>query len=252
LFDRETYLDHIGGTGVAPVADLATLRDIHRRHQMRFHYDNGFIRTTDFVEFDADTVFDAVVRKGRGGICTDLNLLFHRLLGELGYDVKLLSASMQLAGCGWGPDVEHMVMMVTLDGRDWLVDVGNGGISIADPLPLSGETVTQQGVGFRVTSSGSHHRLEYRTRHKPWRNAYRFTTQARDPGDWRVLADLIAAQPEERFVRRRRRGTSTGQVVQIANVFIAVEDGIERPRPIRNDDELREIEATYFDPATIR
>ncbi|GIF15029.1 amide synthase [Actinoplanes teichomyceticus] len=251
MFDKETYLDHIGHRGAAP-ADLATLRDIHHRHQTRFHYDNGYIRTTDFVEFDPDTVFGTIVLKGRGGICTDLNLLFHRLLTELGYDVALLSASMQLAGGQWGPDVEHMVMVVALDGQDWLVDVGNGGISIAEPVPLSGETVTQHGVDFRVTRQGGHHRLEYRTRQKPWRNAYRFTTQPRDPGDWRVLAELIAAQPEERFVRRRRRGTANGQVVQIANILLAIEDGVERPRPIRTEQELREIDATYFQPAPTR
>ncbi|MER5361255.1 arylamine N-acetyltransferase [Streptomyces sp. NPDC002785] len=249
MFDKDTYLEYIGYSGTAPAADLATLRDIHRRHQIRFHYDNGFIHSTDFVDFDADAVFETIVLKGRGGICTDLNLLFHRLLGELGYEVKLLSASMQLLGGAWGPEVEHMVMVVTIDGEDWLVDVGNGGISIVDPLPLSGETQTQQGIEFRLVRQGEFHLLEYKTRQKAWRIAYRFTTRPRDPGDWRVLADLIGAQ-EDRFVRRRRRGTENGQVVQIANIFLSIEDGVERPRPIRNDEELQKINVTYFQPAT--
>lgn len=247
MYDTDSYLKHIGFSGT-PNPDLATLRDLHRRHQIRFHYDNGDISSVDFVEFDKDTVFDRIVVQGRGGICTDLNLLFHQLLRDLGFQVRLLSASMLLPGGVWGPDVEHMVIAVTVDGGDWLADVGNGGISIVEPLPLAGPPQTQQGIAFRVVRQGGFELFQYKTRHKVWRSAYRFTLEPRDPGDWRVLAEMIGDK-DERFVRRRRRGTENGQVVQIANTLLSVQDGVERARPIRSAEELEQVTNDYFQPA---
>ena len=70
---------------------------------------------------------DGIERFGFGGTCYPNNSHFCHLLANLGYDVKLCGADMA------DPDV-HLVSMVDLDQRQYLVDVGYGA-PFAAPLP---------------------------------------------------------------------------------------------------------------------
>jgi len=244
LFDKNTYLERIGYSGSAEPT-LATLQELHRKHQTKFHYDNAYVGITDFLQFDLDDMFVTTVLKGRGGICTDLNFLFHRLLEELGFDVKLVAAGILFPGGEWGPDVEHAVMVVHLDGEDWLTDVGYGGVSIVEPLRMSGETATQDGIDFRLLHDGDHHVLQYRTRGKDWRIAYRVTTKARDRNEWNVLTELNTIHKDV-LVRRRRCVTDNGQVMLTANLIVSIEDGVERSRLVRDPAELEKVVSEYW------
>ncbi|MCP4702993.1 MAG: arylamine N-acetyltransferase [candidate division Zixibacteria bacterium] len=63
-----------------------------------------------------------------GGTCYSNNYFLHLLLEYLGYDVMLCGADMS------EPDV-HLVNIVSLDGREFLVDVGYAA-TFMEPLPL--------------------------------------------------------------------------------------------------------------------
>jgi len=56
---------------------------------------------------------------GRGGPCGVMNPAMAALLHRLGYDVCLISGSMQAPDC-------HIALLVRLAGVDWWLDVGNG------------------------------------------------------------------------------------------------------------------------------
>ncbi|MBD3220962.1 hypothetical protein GF314_06935 [bacterium] len=71
---------------------------------------------------------DGIEHLALGGTCYACAFGLHALLGHLGYEVRLCGAAMTR------PDV-HVVNVVTLDGEDWLVDVGYGAPLLA-PLPL--------------------------------------------------------------------------------------------------------------------
>lgn len=60
---------------------------------------------------------DGIERHHFGGTCYANNYYLNLLLGHLGYDVKLCGADMS------EPDV-HIVNMVAVDGREYIVDVG--------------------------------------------------------------------------------------------------------------------------------
>ncbi|MFE7274409.1 arylamine N-acetyltransferase [Streptomyces sp. NPDC057623] len=244
MFDKERYLELIGFSGT-PDASLATLRELHRKHQLTLYYDNGYVQTTNFLDFDLDALFETIVVGRRGGICTDLNFLFDRLLRELGFEVKLLAAGILLPSGKWGPDVEHAVMVVTLDGEDWLVDVGNGGVCILDPLPFSAEPAVQEGIGFRLIQEGEYHILQYRTRNKDWRIAYRFTMRVHEMSAWGRLSELNTIH-QDVLVRRRRRVTDRGQIMLTANYVVTIEDGVERPSLVRDPAELEKLVAEHW------
>ena len=243
MFDKEKYLERIGCPGSADVS-LAALRELHRRHLLSLPYDTGYAIDADYADFDLDPVFDAVVSSGRGGMCLELNFLFHRLLVELGFDAQIMSASTLFPGGEWGKEIEHMVIRVVVDGEEWLADVGHGGISIVEPLRLTGEPKVQYGIEFRLVRRGEFHVLQHRTGRRDWRDAYRFKLRPRTIPEWaRWRDDLIPGEPPP---RRRRRVIENGQVMLTANLFLAVEDGVERLRLIRDEDELKKIVNTYW------
>jgi N-hydroxyarylamine O-acetyltransferase len=70
---------------------------------------------------------DGIERYHFGGTCYANNFHFYSLLSTLGYRVKLCAADMT------NPDV-HMVIMVNVDGREYLVDAGYGA-PLLSPMP---------------------------------------------------------------------------------------------------------------------
>jgi arylamine N-acetyltransferase len=70
---------------------------------------------------------DGIERYHFGGTCYANNFHFYTLLQSLGYDVRLCGADMNT------PDV-HLVMIATLDRREYLIDAGYGGPFLA-PIP---------------------------------------------------------------------------------------------------------------------
>jgi N-hydroxyarylamine O-acetyltransferase len=70
----------------------------------------------------------------RGGFCYELNGLFAALLRALGFQVTMLSAQVMGRQGRFGPDFDHMTLMVLLAER-WLADVGFGD-SFLEPMRL--------------------------------------------------------------------------------------------------------------------
>jgi N-hydroxyarylamine O-acetyltransferase len=71
---------------------------------------------------------DGISQHHFGGTCYANNYCFYRLLGFLGYDVKLCAADMKNPGV-------HMVVLVTIDEKEYLVDVGYAA-PFKHPVPL--------------------------------------------------------------------------------------------------------------------
>ncbi len=66
---------------------------------------------------DFEQYLDGIEKFNFGGTCYSNNYYLHRLLVYLGYECKLCGADMNQ------PDV-HLVNIVTLDGHDYIIDVG--------------------------------------------------------------------------------------------------------------------------------
>jgi arylamine N-acetyltransferase len=77
---------------------------------------------------ELDRFLDGIEHHAFGGTCYANNHHLYRLLEHLGYDVRLCGAAMSR------PDV-HVVSIVTLDGRELLVD-GGYGAPLLRPMPL--------------------------------------------------------------------------------------------------------------------
>ncbi|WP_393083271.1 arylamine N-acetyltransferase [Streptomyces sp. LN704] len=150
----DAYLRRIGAQHPAwPTSGV--LRELHLRHLKTVPFENLSIHLGEGIVLEEKHLLDKVVGARRGGFCYELNGLFGALLGALGFDVTLLSARTYGEEGRLGIPYDHLALRVrTVDGGDWLADVGFGAHS---HYPLAfGERSEQADPGgtFRVVEAG--------------------------------------------------------------------------------------------------
>src|SRR5215211_7363791 len=150
----EAYLKRINYNGsLEPAAE--TLRALQVAHLLAVPFENLSIHAGESIVLNEDALFDKIVQNRRGGFCYEANGLFAGLLRALGFEVAMLSAGVARRDGGFGPDFDHMTLMVTLAER-WLVDVGFGD-SFLEPLLLDSRDEQVQGTrAFRIDADNSH------------------------------------------------------------------------------------------------
>ncbi|MFE9764379.1 arylamine N-acetyltransferase [Streptomyces sp. NPDC005808] len=150
----DAYLRRIGAQYPAwPTSDA--LRELHRRHLETVPFENLSIHLGEEIVLEEKRLLDKLVGARRGGFCYELNGAFGALLGALGFDVTLLAGRVYDDEGRLGIPYDHLALRVrTVDGGDWLSDVGFGALSL---YPLAfGERGEQEEPGgtFRVVEAG--------------------------------------------------------------------------------------------------
>jgi N-hydroxyarylamine O-acetyltransferase len=150
--DVAAYLDRISYTGpLEPTT--GTLRSLQRSHLYAVPFENLDINPLGRpIDLSLAALFDKVVCRRRGGFCYELNGLFGALLAELGFDVTLVSARVARADGTFGPEFDHLALIVRVDGRGYLTDVGFGDSSL-EPLDVAvrgAQPPVHGGPAFRV------------------------------------------------------------------------------------------------------
>lgn len=117
------YLDRLRVTALPPSPE--NLDAIVRAHRsITFECVSSLIRRDSAGDgpvppLDLDDVLDAWRNGAGGGVCYEFGSMLGRLLGELGYTAYPVLARISFPG-------SHSALMAELDGRQLLVDVGNG------------------------------------------------------------------------------------------------------------------------------
>ena len=151
------YLALLGIEHSAP--SLEALTRLVRAHVLAVTFENvtALLRRRDHPEGtvpspDPARLLDAWEQRAGGGVCFDIIAMVVRLLTSLGYRADLILGHIS------GP-FGHQAVVVHLDGRRYLVDLGNGAPLFA-PIPLEGiAEVHRHGLGFRFRPSDDAPRL---------------------------------------------------------------------------------------------
>ncbi|WP_046707427.1 arylamine N-acetyltransferase family protein, partial [Streptomyces europaeiscabiei] len=124
--ELDAYLRRLGAEQPAwPTVDV--LRELHLRHLRTVPFENLSIHLGEEIVLEEKRLLDKVVGERRGGFCFELNGLFGALLAALGFDVTLLAARVYGDEERLGIPYDHLALRVrTVDGGDWLADVGFG------------------------------------------------------------------------------------------------------------------------------
>ena len=236
--DIKAYLERIDYHGpLAPTAE--TLRALQLAHLSAVPFENLSIHAGQPIVLETEALFTKIVERRRGGFCYEANGLFAALLRALGFDVSVLSAGVANAEGGFGPDFDHMTLLVTLERR-WLVDVGFGD-SFREPLLLDerGEQV-QGSRAYRVLPDGDHFRLMQRDGAGEWKAQYRFTLQPHEYADFEEMCHHHQTSPQSHFTRARicTRAAGEGRItLSEMRLITTSQDGKRQERTLSSREE---------------
>lgn len=155
MTELERYLSRIG-LAQAPAADVEGLAAVQLAHRQSIGFENLDIHLGRGIRIDSSSVFDKLVVRGRGGYCFEQNRLYSDMLALLGLENRPLLARVRLGlPEGVNPPRTHVLLLVEMDGGQWIADAGFGG-SLVPPLALEDgvETATADGACHRLRRTG--------------------------------------------------------------------------------------------------
>ncbi|KAK3315871.1 hypothetical protein B0H66DRAFT_559910 [Apodospora peruviana] len=192
---------------------LGVLRDLQMYHMATVTFDSLALHYSKHrtLSLDPDDLWEKVARRGRGGYCMEVNTVFAAVLRSLGYTLISVGGRVksETGYKGWN----HMVNLVTIYGKRYLVDVGFGSDGPPQPVPL------EHGIIFDcvapVRGRLEYKKLEEHTDHNQrvwvystkeneqaeWKDRYAFVEIEFFPADFEVMNLQTSTTPQSYFVQ---------------------------------------------------
>ena len=197
--DVGAYLDRIGYSGKL-LATQEVLEALHLAHATHIPFENLDILLGRGIHLDLESLQTKLVRNRRGGYCFEHNLLFGALLDHIGFHVRRLAARVTVRGPHMLPRT-HMTLLVEVDGKKWLADVGFGGEGLLRPVPFgSGESSVQFHWTYRVVPREDSWSLQS-LRDGTWIDLYGFGLEMQEQIDYEMANYYTSTHPSSRFVQ---------------------------------------------------
>ncbi|MEL6986932.1 MAG: arylamine N-acetyltransferase, partial [Bacteroidota bacterium] len=119
------YLNRINYEGEIKL-NIEVLKELQKCHLLNVPFENLDIHYNRTIQLDIGKFYNKIVIDRRGGFCYELNTLFQNLLHQIGFK-KIISARVYDHKKGsFGEEYDHLAIVVDLNQRAYLVDVGFG------------------------------------------------------------------------------------------------------------------------------
>lgn len=198
--DFQQYLKRIG-LEETPDVSLQSLMLLQKKHLFAVPFENLDIHIGRRIIIDYERIYEKIVLNKRGGFCYELNGLFYFLLQHLGFSVKRLSAIVDGDIKEKPLEYDHMTLLVTIDGQEWLTDVGFGRFSFT-PLKLELETLQSDGRHqFKYAQyNEEYYGIMALQPDDTWKFGYIFTKKERQAYEFIPMCHYQQTFPESHFV----------------------------------------------------
>ena len=194
------YLARIGYTGpVAPTHEV--LAALQAAHIAAIPFEAIDALTGVGIDIGAEAVAAKLIDRRRGGYCFEQNGLFLRVLKAIGFEAEAMLGRVRWMLPDDAPATPrtHQVVLVTLDGRPWLADVGFGAAVPPQPLAMDSEAPQQtRHESYRVRRGGFGWEVEAQIGEE-WKPLYRLDDAAAPPVDCIVGNWYTSTHPESHF-----------------------------------------------------
>ncbi|WP_461536680.1 arylamine N-acetyltransferase [Spongorhabdus nitratireducens] len=201
----DRFLSRIGYIGNTEPS-LEVLAALQQSFLLTIPFENLDIHRGIKLDFSEAAVYEKLVMQRRGGVCYENNGLFHDALKALGFEVEFIAAVM-FPKVGVTVRNDHMALLVRVEGKQYLVDVGNGK-AFGDPVPLKSDHISlSENVSYRVAAFDEK-RLALFSRDlnsddSEWLPRYAFTADPVSREDFLEACEYIETSPDSVFTRSR-------------------------------------------------
>jgi N-hydroxyarylamine O-acetyltransferase len=244
----EAYLRRIGYAG-ALNPTYPVLEALHLAHATRIPFENLDVLLGRSIGLDLAGLQRKLVAGGRGGYCFEHNLLFAAVLGKLGFDAKLLGAKVRHRGDKDLPRT-HMLLLVGVEGEEWVADVGFGGEGLLLPVPFgAGREARHFAWTYRIIEERAGQWLLQSRRDSAWANLYCFTLQPQTLADCVMANHYTSTHPDSPFVSTLIVQLPTPEaryILRNRELVVDRGDGSSARRTLAGDDELLDVLAGTF------
>ncbi|MEM7115128.1 MAG: arylamine N-acetyltransferase [Chloroflexota bacterium] len=212
-FDQEAYLKRIN-YAKEPKVSLECLRELHYAQLFTMPFENFDVVLGRGIALEPNKLFHKLVHNKRGGYCFELNGLFLMALQTFGFDARALLGRVHTSGTPSGKT--HQITLVTIDGNQWITDVGFGNSTMQGPIPLLlNEPTHIYQQTFRLVETHLYGMMLQIFRNEEWKDQYSFTLSHVFPNDIALGNYYTSTSPDSIFVKSRiaalptKHGTNT-------------------------------------------
>jgi N-hydroxyarylamine O-acetyltransferase len=200
-FEPERYLKRIHHFVPVRLTEDG-LGALHRAQICAIPFENFDVLLGRGISLEPAKVFNKLVRKARGGYCFELNGLFLMALQAFGFKARALLARVHRHGAPSGRG--HQISLVTVQGREWIADVGFGSPHLPAPIPLElGYAATLDGREFRLAEAGPFGTMLQTLNDGVWQNLYSFDKGYVCQGDIAYGNHYTSTHPDSFFTFAR-------------------------------------------------
>lgn len=239
-----------------PRLDLPTLEALQWHHLFCVPFEDIDVHLKTPINLRVSDIFHKVVVNNRGGYCYELNALFAALLVHIGFEVSIISARVK-NGNIFGKEYDHMALLVKIEGKEWLCDVGFGNFSLKPLLLKEGLAQNDGRDDYRIAEYGIvdgevYLVVErYKASLKQFVPEYIFSLNRREVKDFEAMNVWQQTSPDSHFVQNFicSKPTKEGRISIINNHFIHTFQSSKTQRVI-SEEERKILLETLFGIAT--
>lgn len=228
---------------------IGTLKTLQETHLLNIPFENLDIHYGRKIILDKQAIFEKVMDNQRGGFCYELNGLFYELLRSLGFTVKIISARVYNSTTQeYGVEYDHLAVIATIDGIDYLADVGFGEFAF-HPLKIELDTLQQDPRGvFTIQQYDDEYLQVSKQASTGWIPEYIFSMKERSFQEFEGMCLYHQTSPLSHFTRGKLcsrptiqgRITITGEKIKITEGEQLIEQKLD------SEDEFTAAILKYF------
>lgn len=245
-FSLSAYFSRTGFQG-AVSADIATLQRMMRCQLFSVPFENLDVQQGKVVSLMPEDIYRKIVDRHRGGYCYEVNGLFAMALGALGIPYQFVAARPMTYPVR--RPKTHMALVVTIEGEQWLFDLGFGSYGIREPVNLNwiNRDIRQGYETFKLTRTLEGNYLLQALVDGAWKNLYEFNLCPQEWVDFEPANYLNSTHPDSIFVRSLMvvLQNPSGKNVLVGDRFTSVSEGRKEEGTVRREEILQFLQQKF-------